>query len=93
MKTIELDIEKIVPGKNNPRKTIDEIEEMASSLKKNGQLKPVDVEEYKDGLYFLGDGHRRLLGFQHLLKQGFRMKVNCIVKATITVYDKLCKSI
>jgi ParB/RepB/Spo0J family partition protein len=77
IKTIELS--KLIPDKNNPRKTIEEIKEIAESIKINGQLKPIDVEDLGNGKYIITDGHRRYLG----AKMNNAKTIECMIKKVL----------
>lgn len=59
---------KIVENPNQPRQTYDEtsIAELADSMRANGLLQPILVEDNQDGTYTLVGGHRRRLAAQKL---------------------------
>ena len=58
---IHLDIERIFPGKQQPRKTFKDnsLKELAASIKEKGVLQPVIVSRVGDGTFSLVTGERR----------------------------------
>lgn len=69
----EIKLDKIRPGKFQPRKLFDEIElqELADSIKHNGMIQPIVVREIKNGHYEIIAGERRfrassLAGFKQV---------------------------
>ena len=65
MTTIAADqicIDKVLPNPMQPRQTfdLDELESLAASIRENGVITPIVVEEAQDGFYILHDGERRL---------------------------------
>ena len=60
MTTIPLD--KILPNPEQPRKVFDpiELEELSQSIRENGVIQPIVVEEAPDGFFILHDGERRV---------------------------------
>lgn len=58
---IEIDIRKIDPNKNQPRKKFDSnsLKELAESIKQHGVIQPIIVNEEKDGRYIIIAGERR----------------------------------
>ncbi len=61
----EIDIDRVVPNPHQPRLSLDEerLEELATSISKNGVLQPVLVRPFADG-YQLIAGERRLAAAQ-----------------------------
>ena len=59
---MEISIEKIYPNPEQPRKEFDKekLEELAESIKQNGVIVAITVEEAEGGNYILHDGERRL---------------------------------
>lgn len=57
----EIDIEKIKPNPNQPRKNfdIDALNELASSIKMHGIVQPIVVNDLGDGTYMIIAGERR----------------------------------
>ena len=55
MITRMLDIKKIIPNPEQPRRVFDEaaLQELAASIKERGLLQPILVEEVGDGTYIL----------------------------------------
>lgn len=74
----EIEIEKIVPNKFQPRREFDEtkIKELAESIKQNGLLQSITVRRLNDGYYELIAGERRLKALKYLNKA----TTNAIVK-------------
>ncbi len=66
-RVIEIDIEKILPNPDQPRRQIDQgsIAELAQSIAQHGLLQPIIVKEEGDN-YILVAGQRRMLAHQHL---------------------------
>lgn len=66
-RVVEIDIGKIKPNPDQPRRHVDNagIEELAQSIAQHGLLQPVIVKEEDDG-FVLVAGQRRLLAHQHL---------------------------
>ena len=60
-KVLEVSIDDIVPQINQPRKSFDEdsLKELADSIKNQGVLQPLLVEEYAPGKYSIIAGERR----------------------------------
>lgn len=61
----ELPLTHIVPSVNNPRKTFNGIEELASSIEANGLLQPITVRPHDDG-YQVVAGERRFRAVSRL---------------------------
>ena len=59
---MEISVDKIIPNPHQPRQKFDEqkLEELASSIKKYGIIKPIVVSRLDDGNYELVAGERRL---------------------------------
>lgn len=75
-----IDIEKIHPHKDNPRKNLGDLTELAESIKKNGiyqNLTVIPATGYHYGEYTVIIGHRRLAA----AKLAGLLKVPCIVTA------------
>jgi hypothetical protein len=84
----------LVADKNNPRGTAEEVVEMASSLKNNGQLKPIDVEILDKNKYLVTDGNRRYAGFEKIAKDDKSdPDVDCIVYNKLTPMERLIKQV
>ena len=64
----EIEIEKIVPNKYQPRRefTEDKIKELAESIKQNGLLQSITVRDMGNGFYELIAGERRLRALKYL---------------------------
>jgi hypothetical protein len=85
---------KLLSDKNNPRGTTEEISEMAISLKSNGQLKPIDVEDLENGKFLVTDGNRRYAGFEKIAKDDkTNPDVDCIVYNEMTPMERLIKQV
>lgn len=58
---VNLDINKIIPNKNQPRKTFDEksLEELSLSIKNYGIIQPITVRKIYDDIYEIIAGERR----------------------------------
>lgn len=54
----ELEISKVYPNPDQPRKQFDDIEELASTIKEHGLLQPITVVKKDDG-YMIVSGERR----------------------------------
>jgi ParB/RepB/Spo0J family partition protein len=67
---VNLEINKIVPNPNQPRKKFNEdtIKELADSIKASEQLVPIIVSPLKDGRYLIVDGERRYRAAKNHLK-------------------------
>jgi ParB/RepB/Spo0J family partition protein len=59
---MKIPLDKILPNPEQPRKSFDpiELEGLAQSIRENGVIQPVVVEESENGYYILHDGERRL---------------------------------
>jgi ParB/RepB/Spo0J family partition protein len=59
---MNIPLDKILPNPEQPRKSFDavELEGLAQSIRENGVIQPVVVEESDNGYYILHDGERRL---------------------------------
>ncbi len=64
----EIEIEKIVPNKYQPRRefTEEKIKELAESIKQNGLLQSITVRDMGNGFYELIAGERRLRAIKYL---------------------------
>lgn len=59
---INIDVNKIIPNKNQPRKVFDDkaLEELSQSIKNYGIIQPITVRKIYDDIYELVAGERRL---------------------------------
>ena len=59
--TNEIDINKVEPNENQPRKEFNEdaLQELADSIKQHGLIEPIIVQEGKKGFYQIIAGERR----------------------------------
>ncbi|NYB75457.1 nucleoid occlusion protein [Sedimentibacter hydroxybenzoicus DSM 7310] len=59
---INIDVSKIIPNKNQPRKVFDDksLEELSQSIKSYGIIQPITVRKIYDDIYELVAGERRL---------------------------------
>lgn len=60
----ELEISKVFPNPNQPRKQFDDIEELAATIKEHGLLQPITVVK-KDDAYMIISGERRYRAHLH----------------------------
>lgn len=60
----ELEISKVYPNPNQPRKQFDDIEELAANIKEHGLLQPITVVKKDDG-YMIVSGERRYKAHLH----------------------------
>lgn len=60
----ELEISKVYPNPDQPRKQFDDIEELASTIKEHGLLQPITVVKKDDG-YMIISGERRYKAHLH----------------------------
>lgn len=76
--TNEIDINKLVPNPNQPRKKFDDValSELASSIKVHGVIQPLVVNDQKDGTYLIIAGERRY----RASKLAGLTSVPCIIK-------------
>lgn len=76
--TNEIEISKLIPNPNQPRKNFDEgaLAELANSIKTHGVIQPLVVNNQKDGTYLIIAGERRY----RASKLAGLEKVPCIVK-------------
>lgn len=58
---LEIDIEKVIPNPNQPRKIFDEtaLKELSDSIKIHGVIQPIVLNTYIDGKYLIIAGERR----------------------------------
>lgn len=58
---VNIDINKIIPNKNQPRKTFDKkaLEELSQSIKNYGVIQPITVRKIYDDIYEIVAGERR----------------------------------
>ena len=63
---IEIDVDKIRPNPNQPRKHFDEttLKELSDSIKEIGLINPIQVKKISDGKYEVISGERRLKAHQ-----------------------------
>ena len=78
-KIMEIDISSIKPNPNQPRKTFDPdaLMDLSSSIKAQGVLQPILVEEIADNVYVIVAGERR---YRAAKLAGLR-KIPCIVRS------------
>lgn len=78
-KIMEIDVSSINPNPNQPRKTFDPdaLMDLSSSIKAQGVLQPILVEEIADNVYVIVAGERR---FRAAKLAGLR-KIPCIVRS------------
>ena len=78
-KIMEIDVSSIKPNPNQPRKTFDPdaLMDLSSSIKAQGVLQPILVEEIADNVYVIVAGERR---FRAAKLAGLR-KIPCIVRS------------
>lgn len=58
-KIVDLELDKLVPHPNNPRKDLGDLTELADSIKKNGIMQNLTVVDNGKGEYTVIIGHRR----------------------------------
>jgi ParB family transcriptional regulator, chromosome partitioning protein len=70
-KLMELDLSKLRPNPDQPRKVISDkgIEDLARSIEKQGLLQPITVKEQPDSTYMVVAGERRWRAHERLGKQ------------------------
>lgn len=92
MKIEKIALSKLVTDKLNPREGLDELEELADSIQKNGQQIPLNVEDLKDGTFLINNGHRRQMAFK-IIKKRTKTEpfVDCIVENKLTPEERLIK--
>ena len=75
-----IDINNLVPNKNNPY-SLSDLEELSSSIKELGLMQNLVVEKTKNNKYIIISGHRRYNALKNLVKQGNNefKKVPCLV--------------
>jgi ParB family chromosome partitioning protein len=58
---VNLDVNKIIPNKNQPRKSFDDkaLEELSQSIKSYGIIQPITVRKIYDDIYEIIAGERR----------------------------------
>ncbi|MFW3412159.1 ParB/RepB/Spo0J family partition protein [Aliarcobacter butzleri] len=71
----ELEISKVYPNPEQPRKQFDDIEELASTIKEHGLLQPITVVKKDDG-YMIVSGERRYKA--HLFNEAKTIKAHII---------------
>ncbi len=78
-KIMEIDIDKVKPNPNQPRKIFDQtaLEELSASIKSQGILQPILVEEIADDVYVIVAGERR---YRAAKMAGLKV-VPCIVRS------------
>lgn len=77
---IYIDIDKLIPNKNNPY-SIEEIDDLANSILELGLLQNLVVEETKKDKYTIISGHRRYNALKKLVSSGKTEfnKIPCLV--------------
>ncbi len=78
-KIMEIDIDKVKPNPNQPRKIFDQtaLEELSASIKSQGILQPILVEEIADDVYVIVAGERR---YRAAKMAGLKI-IPCIVRS------------
>lgn len=71
----ELEISKVYPNPDQPRKQFDDIEELAATIKEHGLLQPITVVKKDDG-YMIISGERRYKA--HLYNQAKTIKAHIV---------------
>ena len=83
---IEIEVGKIKPHPDNPRKNLGELEEMVESIKKNGVLQNLSVVPAEtEGEYLCLIGHRRL----EASKQAGLEKLTCVVLRGLSLDEQV----
>jgi len=92
MRIEEIKLSKLVSDKDNPRKSMEDIEELAHSLEVNGQQEPLSVEDLGNGNFLVDNGNRRFNAF-HVLwnKTKKEPMVKCIVGQNLNQEERLWK--
>ncbi|RXJ86925.1 ParB/RepB/Spo0J family partition protein [Arcobacter sp. CECT 8985] len=62
----ELDIDKVYANPNQPRKSFEEIEDLAASIKEHGLIQPIAVVSDGAGMFMIISGERRYRATKHL---------------------------
>lgn len=77
MYTKQIDVTKIIPNPEQPRREFDEgaLQELAASIRERGLLQAILVEEVGDGTYILHAGERRLRAHRLLGRQSIAARV------------------
>ena len=70
-----IEVSKIFPHPDNPRKNLGDIQELSDSIKANGVLQNLTVVPMSNGRYTVVIGHRRLAA----AKKAGLPKVPCVV--------------
>jgi ParB family chromosome partitioning protein len=80
---VNLDVNKIIPNKNQPRKSFDDkaLEELSQSIKSYGIIQPITVRKIYDDIYEIIAGERRY-------KAAKMLKMNSIPAVVIEVKDE-----
>jgi len=77
---VELELSKVYPNPNQPRKDFHNIEELAATIKEDGLLQPIVVVKDEENRYMILAGERRYRACKHLQKS--------TIKAHIIVADE-----
>lgn len=75
-----IDINDLVPNKNNPY-SLSDLEELSSSIKELGLMQNLVVEKTKNNKYVIISGHRRYNALKKLVKEGNKdlKKIPCLI--------------
>lgn len=87
IKITEIPIQQISTKKNQPRKRMDKISELAVNIKKNGLINPISVEKTEENKYKIISGERRYRAMTFLKWK----TIPCIVRNR-TKYDSLAEN-
>lgn len=82
-----LDTDKLIPNPDNPRKDVEDIEELAKSIRKNGIMQNLTVVPADDDMneFMVLIGHRRL----EAAKAAGLRKVPCVIAEGLTREEQL----
>ena len=58
---VDIDINKIIPSKTNPRTKFEKIDELSQSIKNEGLIKPIIVRKLSNEIFEIVDGQRRYM--------------------------------
>ena len=79
---VELPLDKIIPDPNQPRKKINNIENLAQTIRENELIQPIVVRQLNNQ-YMIITGERRYQAFYHL----GRKTIPCIIKNASNAND------
>lgn len=90
MKITEIELSKIKPDPNQPRKEFGNLSKLSASIMKHGLIQPIEVLKINDEEFQIVDGERRFRACKLIPKKD---KIKCIVVEEQEIKDKFLRQL